>query len=139
MNHDELAVLRDESQIRNLIRAYNRALDDRRSDLLAELFAEDGLIRAMGSTTTGREAIRSMIAETGTSGERPHTAHHTTNTLVTLEGDSATAESDFMVLRRGTAGTEIMLAGRYRDRLVRGSDGWRFSERHAVALGRPQG
>jgi ketosteroid isomerase-like protein len=138
MSDDDFAAVHDELQIRNIIRAYNRALDDRRADDLAEVFAPDGVLHAMGASTRGREAIRALFAGAGPPQDRPLTAHHTSNTLITVGSDSATSESDFLVVRRGSVGVEVILAGRYRDRFVRLPEGWRIADRRAVALARPQ-
>ena len=65
--------------------------------------------------------------------------HLTTNPVVAVDGDVATAETDMITLVRGDDGrARITLLARYRDRLRRGDDGrWRLSSRTGVSLGVP--
>jgi hypothetical protein len=56
--------------------------------------------------------------------------------VVAVNGEKADARSDFLVVRRTPSGCELLLAGRYEDRLSKSNEGWRFDERRAVALAR---
>jgi hypothetical protein len=139
-----------ESDIRDLIAHYNRALDDGRPEAAASLFVPDGTLRAMGQIFRGWSAILATFRESRTAPiDGPITAHHTSNVIVTFENEGpepglifpffAAAESDFYVLRaRGATQLEIAAAGRYRDRLRNTANGWRFEDREVVALSRFQ-
>jgi 3-phenylpropionate/cinnamic acid dioxygenase small subunit len=63
--------------------------------------------------------------------------HVLSNTLIDVDGDTARAESDWVMIQREETGkTSIVLAGRYRDELERLDEGWRLSSRTPVVLAR---
>ncbi len=64
--------------------------------------------------------------------------HLSSNPIIDVDGSTATAESEFVVLRRGADGRAgVSLVGRYRDRLRRTDAGnWVFTHRTGVSLGR---
>ena len=130
----------DERAIARLLATYTRCLDDGRFTDLAELFAEDGVLKAMNQEVSGRSAIEALIAsgmEMRADG-RPSSMHVLSNCLIDVDGDDATAESDWVYLRREGEGVQIALAGRYRDRLARNSRGdWQIVEKEASPLSRP--
>jgi len=130
----------DERAVARVLATYTRCLDDGRSQELAELFTEDGVLRAMNQEVSGRSAIEAFIAsrmELRADG-RPSSMHVLSNCLIDVDGDEATAESDWVYLRREGEGVQVALAGRYRDRLARNSQGvWRIVEKEASALSRP--
>jgi 3-phenylpropionate/cinnamic acid dioxygenase small subunit len=131
---DDLAEL----AIRNLVRRYNRCLDDRRLPELVALFAEDGEMHSLGQVVRGHEELSAFFQSDQLPPlTRPVTAHHVTNLLIEVDGDTAEAESDFLVVRRNPEGAfEFMVCGRYTDVMTRTPDGWRFARRQALALGR---
>jgi hypothetical protein len=59
--------------------------------------------------------------------------------VIDVDGDSATSELDFQVVRRDAEGQAVTaLIGRYRDRLRRRADGrWVITNRTAVSVARP--
>jgi hypothetical protein len=62
----------------------------------------------------------------------PRTKHVITNLTIEVDesAGTATARSYFTVLQAtATLPLQTILAGRYRDRFARGTDGWRFAER----------
>lgn len=128
----------DEWSIRSTIERYCRHLDDRRFPSLLELFAEDAVFFTMGQELRGRRAIAEFLrADETTPLSRPHSAHLLSNCVVEVEGDEATAETDWTMIRRTPDGDIVIdLAGRYQDHLCRSGDTWRFTERRAIALAR---
>ncbi len=86
----------------------------------------------------GREDILAMYTRTtrrfddGT----PRTKHVTTNLIVEIDDDGATAtcRSYFTVFQavRGALALQPVIAGRYHDRFVREDDAWRFAARHII-------
>jgi ketosteroid isomerase-like protein len=139
----------DKLEIRDLIERSVRAVDDHDAIALAELFEEDGVLQLAGTVFAGRVALRAMFrerpparawTEPGGLLLQPGGMHLTGNPVVTVDGDTATAETDMVTLVRGDDGrARITLAARYRDRLRRGDDGrWRLSSRTGVSIGTPE-
>jgi uncharacterized protein (TIGR02246 family) len=128
----------DEDQIRRTLAEYSHACDDGRFDDLADLFAPDARLSVLGNVASGRDAIRTSLAGAQPEGRRG--VHITANTVVDVDGDSATAETDYLFVRAtGVGAVEVVAAGRYRDTLVRHPDRWRFAVRAISILGVPDG
>jgi ketosteroid isomerase-like protein len=138
----------DRLAIRDVIERSARAIDDRAAPRLAELFDDDGVLQVAGTVFAGRDAIRGMFG--GGSGPRPWTEpgellkqpssmHLTSNPVIDVDGDTATAETDMVTLvRDGTGRARITLLARYRDRLRRSADGtWLITNRTGVSVAAP--
>ena len=126
-----------EEAIRRTIGGYCQRLDDGRFDEWAELFTEDARLVLMGRVTTGRDAIRRYMETVQPDGSRG--MHVTTNSLIDVDGDAATAATDYLFVRPAPEGMAIIAAGRYLDELVRDGTGWRFRVRTITMLGVPTG
>jgi 3-phenylpropionate/cinnamic acid dioxygenase small subunit len=129
----------DDWAIRRVIDQYCRYLDDRRFAPLLELFAEDATFSTMGQALAGRVAMAAFFGPGDVvAAERPRATHVLSNCIVEVDGDTASAETDWVMIRRtGEGATIIELAGRYRDRLRRSAETWLFTERRAIAMARP--
>lgn len=140
----------DKLAIRELLERYMRYNDDRAADRIAELFDEDAVLQVVGNVVEGRAAIRQFFAPSGVADPPPWTGegqllkqpgsiHLSANPVIDVDGDAATSELDFHVVRRNAEGrAETMLVGRYRDRLRRRDDGrWVITNRTAVSVARP--
>jgi hypothetical protein len=136
----------DKLEIRELIERCMRYLDDEAGGRIAELFAEDGVLQVAGTVFTGRESIRKMFghpdppqwSEPGELLKQPSTAHWSSNPVVNIDGESATAETDMLVVKRDETGrARITLLARYRDRLRRSDTGWVIVNRTGVSIARP--
>jgi ketosteroid isomerase-like protein len=118
----------DEDQIRNTLARFCQTLDDRRFKDWSDTFTEDGVF----GRSTGRAAILSMI-EKGELATMPELRrkHTVTNSIITVQGDTADAVSDLaMYDRLGDDAPWIVRVGRYTDRLARQADGsWLFTHR----------
>ena len=136
---DRLRALEDREAIRELQATYCFLVDDDRfDDLVDRHFAEDARcdFRLLASgldplVAEGREEIRvffkSVVA--GLLREMSHTVH---NHRLTIEGDSASAESYFELTALDASNGEAMLGGgRYFDRFRRLAGTWLFEERRA--------
>jgi 3-phenylpropionate/cinnamic acid dioxygenase small subunit len=129
--------MRDEWAIGRVLARYCRYLDDQRYDDVVSLFSPDGVLDSMGTRVEGREAIRAFFPSEGPVAERPASMHVLSNALIDVDGDTARAESDWVMIQREETGTtSIVLAGRYRDEFERLEEGWRLSSRTPVVLAR---
>ncbi|MGY1809518.1 nuclear transport factor 2 family protein [Blastococcus sp. SYSU D00669] len=128
---DALQQLLDRTEIAELLARYSTALDERRWELLGEVFTPDASCDygSLGSPD-GLAEITALVR--GTIGDLDATQHLVGNVVVAVDGDEATADCYLISqhVRRGTPGGEhYMLGGRYADRLVRTPAGWRIAHR----------
>ncbi len=124
----------DEEQVRRTLAGYSQYLDDGDFDRWIELFTEDARLLFGGQATEGRPSIRKYMEHVQPPEGRGK--HITANILVEVEGDMATARTDYLFVRP-TAGEGLVLVatGRYRDELIRDGDRWRFRQREISLLG----
>jgi ketosteroid isomerase-like protein len=115
----------DERTIERLIIDYAALSDASDWDAVAALYIADGRMSrpiAPDDFIEGRDAILSAFKA-----RPPRTTRHIcANIRVWVDGDAATAESQIMLF---TAKDAAPLVGSYHDRLIRISEGWRFTER----------
>ena len=127
--------------IQHTFASYIRFADTGRSADLAALFAEDGVLRTDTGEATGRAAITAFLEDAKRSlAADPRGAgrirHHVSSVYVTFPTpDEARATSYFLAVT--AAGPDHW--GRYRDRLARVGDQWRFIERVAAVEGHAPG
>jgi uncharacterized protein (TIGR02246 family) len=135
----------DKLEIRELIERALRYIDDYDGDALAALFAEEGVMQLAGMVFAGRDAIRSMFpqpasqpwTEPGQLLKQPAAAHWSSNPVITIDDDTATAETDMIVIERDENGKAVItLAARYRDRLRRIDGRWLIVNRTGVSIAR---
>jgi hypothetical protein len=138
----------DELFIRRMLEQYMRHNDDRALDRLVSLFAPEAIYRVGGGEHVGHEGIRAFLGQNGFRDDQPlwtddeqlmvmpRSMHLMTNPIIEVDGDRATAESEFVVMVRDERGhPKMTLVGRYRDRLRRDAEaGWLFTERTGVSL-----
>jgi hypothetical protein len=137
----------DKLEIRDVIERSMRYIDDQAGQRLAALFDEDAVLQLAGTVFSGREAIGTMFGgpdpprwtEAGELLKQPAGAHRSSNPVIDVDGDTATAETDLLVLERDEEGrSRITLVARYRDRLRRGEDErWLITNRTGVSIARP--
>jgi 3-phenylpropionate/cinnamic acid dioxygenase small subunit len=124
--------------ITTLLYEYTERMDAADFDALADLFADAVLTNeGVDGAVTGGEAIAALYRRTN----RVHadgtlrTRHLTANLLVDIDEDAgtATARSAFVVFQQTPElRLQPIVTGRYRDRFVRATDGWRFAQRHII-------
>ena len=125
--------LEDLEEIRQLFVDYGHHLDRGDVDAYAALFAEEGELllgpigRAKGPKAIA-ELMRAVRARTATP-----SFHLITNPIVRLDGDRATSEVLWTVIRPGRDGAlEVAMFGRHHDELVRERGHWRFLRRRGA-------
>jgi SnoaL-like domain len=114
--------------IRTAQATYAQALDDGRTDDVADIYARDGTADIEGvGVFAGRDAVRA--AYSGWKPTRPQ-RHLVSNLLVADWGDDeAQATTDVVLIQLQDSGWVIHLVARYHD-IVRLEDGtWRFVRR----------
>ena len=122
--------LEDLEAIRQVFVDYGHHLDRGDLDAYVGLFAEDGelLLGPLGRAR-GRAEIRDLMGR-ATAASAGHSWHLITNPIIELDGDRATAEVMWTVVRRGEDGSAVLgMLGRHRDVLVRRDGGWQFQRR----------
>ena len=129
----------DERAVSRLVFAYAERIDAGDFEAVAELLRH-AEVTTEGSreVRAGHDAVLDMYRrstrryEDGT----PRTKHLTTNLVVEVDDDGATASarSYFTVLQAvpGALALQPVVAGRYRDRFEQAEGAWRFSARHIV-------
>jgi 3-phenylpropionate/cinnamic acid dioxygenase small subunit len=123
--------LLDERDIAAVCVRYATAIDDRDWDRLRSCFVPDAVgiyhaDRPMHGYGAIEEAIRTAVTPL------TRTQHLVTAVEVDLAGDEASSRCSLHAqhVRAGVPGGEhFVIAGRYRDRLVRTGEGWRIRER----------
>jgi hypothetical protein len=132
----DLQTLIDERDIRNVAFRYCRALDTKDWALLDEVFLPDAT-GELGTPTTlvGIEAIRGRIRKALE--HLDDSQHLVGNHEIDVTGDTATHRCYLQAqhIRAAAPGSpNYIVAGRYEDRLVRTSNGWRIAHRTLAVM-----
>ena len=118
----------DKDEIRELLARYCFALDADRFEEMAALFTPNGVWETAFGSGKGRDGIVAQARSIAT-GPRPKRAHLTTNIVIDLDGETATARSNWVVVQNSDAGPVIGSGGAYADRLVKVDGRWFFQHR----------
>jgi SnoaL-like domain len=121
----------DKDAIRELMAEYCFRLDDGRFADMAALFTEDGTWDTAFGKAVGRIAIAELAQSlhTRAGDARPRAVHLVTNIAIALDGDSARARSNWMVMQNDPQGPKIGSGGAYLDEIVRDRANWKFRYR----------
>ena len=124
----------DEAEIRRLLAQYCQLLDDGSFDEWITLFNDDIEFVVMGMHKHGREEVRNFVEPNQQAEARGK--HMLSEPWIVIDGDNASVTTDFAwVSKQGT----VDQSGRYHDRIVRRTKGWRFQRREIVFTGdRPE-
>ena len=131
-----LQALEDREEIRALLLAYGRALDERDFAAFAELFAEEEgeWVGGLGAAK-GREAIFALMDESiGHNAPRtgPPSFHVFSNEQIEVDGDRAAATTKWIfVMQDADANPLWVYLGHYDDTFIREDGRWRFLRREA--------
>jgi 3-phenylpropionate/cinnamic acid dioxygenase small subunit len=120
-----------QAEVLGLLAAYGHAIDDCDPDAWARLFHPDGTSSGPGRPTLrGHAELRAWVRDH----PRPDLLHTCTNVeVVGMVGEEVHVRSHFVIHRVGPDGAfSVVVAGSYRDVLVRIADRLRFRSRVAV-------
>jgi ketosteroid isomerase-like protein len=112
-----------EDGIRRTVARYCQLFNSKQWGALGTVFSDDAVIITRRGTFSGRDAVVEDLK-----GALPPSYNGTlfvTNTVITVEGDAATAVSEFL----GVDGSQITATGTYVDKLVRSGDEWLLSSK----------
>ena len=125
------SVLEDKDAIRELLARYCFHFDSGDFDEWIDLFTPDGVfdVGPMGRFAE-HVGLRQFLKTVPLTDGLPQVKHCVMNSIVTVDGATATAQSYVVVISAGPP-LGLTLAGRYEDRLVKTPHGWRFRERRA--------
>lgn len=120
----------DKDAIRELLYRYCFFMDRHLFTDLGELFAPDGEWIAPYDRAVGPAAIEAVMRRNVP--VSPKRMHLTMNSIISLDGDRAEAESNYMVLLESGSGLIPSICGIYADVLTRRLDGWHFRRRELI-------
>ena len=128
-----LEILLAKDGVRETMARYCHALDACDFAGVAGLFAEDGTWTANYGTVTGRTEITAFLATVvPTKGNGPQRKHYICNSVITVDGETATAHSDYLIIRESGDGLIPVMGGTYRDSFRQIAGGWYFSRKTLV-------
>jgi ketosteroid isomerase-like protein len=123
----------NELQIRIAVQNYAHAIDAMNWSALADVFTSDATAQYhQHPLIIGNQAIADFLHERV--GDTAWHQHFISTTHVTLNGDTAHADSAFIAhtTRHSAQGKIRMTLGSYHDRLVKTSTGWKIAHRDQV-------
>jgi SnoaL-like protein len=123
------SILEDKDAIRELMARYCFHFDNGEFEDWLQLFTIDGAfdLGARGRFA-GRDSLRQFLKVIPLTDGLPMMRHCVMNSIVTVDGERATARSYVVVVQGGDV-PRISVAGRYEDRLARIGGAWQFTER----------
>jgi hypothetical protein len=131
-------VLEDREEIRQLLQEYRRTLDARDMRAYSALFAANGSWSGKSGSATGPEGIHDMLVAVlpdNPPAPGPTLWHWIGDPTIVVDGDSATATSLWMHVRRGDDDRPLLpTLGQYDDELIREEGRWRFQRRTVTPL-----
>lgn len=125
-----LQTLIDKNEIHELLSVYCDCVDNRKWKELRTLFTDDAeWIAPYAHARTGDEVVSLMDSLIPPVGKGPERKHLVSNLVVKLNGDTATASSNFVVLREDNGGIIPSVVGTYLDEIRREGGVWKFRKR----------
>jgi ketosteroid isomerase-like protein len=127
--------LEDELAITRLVASYGPLVDAGDSEAVAGLWSEDGTYDVEGWSMTSQADIRAMVESDGHQGLiRGGCSHFLGPAHVVLDGDTAVAVCESILVRHREGGYSVRRAGANHFTLHREPSGWRIKARTTRAL-----
>ena len=127
MGTDALQRLEDQLAIRELVARYNYAIDEKRPEDWVATFVSEGTFE---STALGAHSGTNALLEFANGYIAAFEGRHVTSDfVVTVDGDDATARCYLIAVNAKTTPPSILTTAVYDDVLRRTTDGWRFVHR----------
>jgi hypothetical protein len=120
----------DRDAIREVLHRYCFAMDRHMFADLGELFASDGEWIAPYARATGPAEVAALMQRNVP--VAPGRMHFTMNSVISLDGDVAEAESNYLVILQSGGGLVPSVCGIYLDVLRREPGGWHFQRRELI-------
>jgi 3-phenylpropionate/cinnamic acid dioxygenase small subunit len=124
------AMLEAKDAIRELLHRYCFCMDEGRFTELSDLFAPDGEWIAPYRQARGPADIAAWLAQSVPAS--PRRMHYVMNSIIQVDGATAEARSNYLVMVEGADGPVASVCGTYADRLVKLAAGWRFRRRELI-------
>ena len=122
--------LEDKDSIREVLAKYCTYGDGGRAKELAALFTADGVWEGRMGRAEGRDAIEALMARINPPpGPGPVRCHVVSNSVVTIEHNTATVTSSFVMMRQAEQGPQIGAVGHYDDVFVKEGRDWLIKSR----------
>ncbi|MGV9668314.1 nuclear transport factor 2 family protein [Nocardia niigatensis] len=132
---DRLCRVEDELAITRLIAAYGPLVDAGAAEAVAELWTEDGEYDVEGWHMRDRGQVRAMVeSQAHQSLIAAGSAHFLGPVSVIVDGDTAAAVCESLLVRRRDGQFFVWRAGANHFRLARTPEGWRIAQRVTRAL-----
>ena len=131
-------ILEEKEELRDLITRYCLYIDSGRYDDWVATFTEDGVFDSpILGRWQGRVALKQFTEKyrTWTGDNQPR--HCVMNVLVNVEGNHATGECYLLMTHASEGKTELVVSGRYEDRMEKVNGKWLFKERKVKPDNRP--
>jgi ketosteroid isomerase-like protein len=122
----------DDAAVRNVIALLAQRADGGDVDAYVDLFTPDASWEMPGAPRKGHADIRSgslARRSAGETGPGTHTRHVVTTTAVTVNRDSAEADSYWLFLVDTSREPRVRLMGTYHDTFERTAAGWKLARR----------
>lgn len=120
----------DRDAIREVLHRYCFYMDRQQFADLGDLFADDGEWIAPYAHAIGPLEIAALMQRNVP--VTPARMHFTMNSVISLDGDRAEAESNYLVVLQSAGGLIPSICGIYVDALTRTAGGWRFRRRELI-------
>jgi ketosteroid isomerase-like protein len=123
---DQVQMLLDRQAIADCVQRYARGIDRHDVDLVASCYHPDAIDDHGFYLGPGRGLAEWTL---GVHENFPRHQHHITNQVVELCGDTAHAETYYLVVRTDKSGVPSVASGRYVDRFERRDGEWKIAAR----------
>ena len=126
-----------EEAIRRLIGLYFRRVDEKDVEGIVIMFPENGRLDIRGNVNSGRAEMRTFLTDLFASSDPNVRGMHIVSAgqLVDVDGNTATAVTDVMVMRLIEKVWTPALVNTHFDKLALQGDGWVFVEKRVVPVG----